>query len=238
MFDQVQVGLGNFLHRFYDDLIPTTKQLKEYKRRGFPYCFVFAPSRMVDQAELMLQAWFNNDTSGKPTTPPKLPVVICAISKDYIPTGRDFSFQIADRMNVIIPEDKRERIFGVKTICADVRAQFAICAADVATAKSIAAQLSLFLDSPSHRSFDAIYNFAGIDIPYPCQIESPDSPASNIETGGKNVTMLAFDIILKCTIPLYDAPDEDEPNDGKGDEETPNGYPVVQEIHQMEKMMN
>lgn len=246
MFEPVKVGLGDFLQGFYAELVATTPALKEFKQRGFPYCFAFAPSRMVDQANDMLATWQKNDTTGKSTTPAKLPAVIVAVAKDYTPTGRDFSYQVADPIEVTIPNDPLNRYFEIKTVVGDIRVQLAICASDEASAKSIAAQLLLYVDSPSRRGFDAKYTFAKNDVYFPCQIESPDSPASSIETGNHNITMLTIDFNLHCTVPIYSAPLEGDPNDGSTaqdnegnplpyDPANPSGYPLVQEINQTDR---
>ncbi|PKF35573.1 hypothetical protein [Acinetobacter proteolyticus] len=236
MFEPVKVAFAEYLQGFYKELSATTPALKEYKKRGFSYSFVYAPSRMVDQANVMLEAWQRNDTSGQATTPAKLPVIIFSFAKDYMPTGRDYSYQISDPVDVIIPSDEKERYFQLKTIAGDLRVQLAICAADEPTAKSIAAQLLSYVDSPVQRGFDARYQFAQQEIKFPCQIDTPDTPASNVETGSKNVTILAVDFTLHCTVPIYDAPDEDEPNDGKGSgPDDPSGFPLVDLIYQKDE---
>lgn len=238
MFEPVKVGIGEFLQGFYAELSATTPALKEFKQRGFANCFAFAPSRMVDQANEILASWQKNDSTGKPTTPAKLPAVIVAIAKDYTPAARDFSIQIADPIEVQIPDDEKGRYFELKTVVGDIRAQVLICARDEATAKSIAAQLLVYVDSPTRRGFDAKYTFAKTDVYFPCQIETPDSPASSIETGNHNVTMLVIDFNLHCTVPIYDAPDENEPNDGKSlpyDPKDPSGYPVVNKVTQADQ---
>lgn len=233
MFEPVKIALGEYLQGFYSELVPTTPALKEFKKRGFGYCFAFAPSRMVDQANDMLATWQKNDTTGKPTTPAKLPVVIVAMAKDYTPTGRDFNYQISDPVEIMLPTDEKERYFEIKTIAGDLRTQIAIFASDEATAKSIAAQLLLYVDSPTRRGFDAKYTFAKNDVLFPCQIDTPDSPALSVDTGSNNITILAVDFTLHCTVPLYDAPGENEPNDGKGSgPDDPSGYPVVNTITQ------
>lgn len=233
MFEPVKVAFGEYLQRFYEDLVATTPALKEFKNRGFSYGFVLAPSRMVDQANEMLAAWQKNDSTGKPTTPAKLPVIIISFAKDYTPTGRDYNYQIADALEMTFPTDDRERYFEVKTVAGDIRVQLAVCASDEATAKSIAAQLLLYVDSATRRGFDAKYTFAKNDVYFPCQIDAPDSPASSIDTGNQNITMLAIDFNLHCTVPLYNAPGEDEPNDGKGTgPDDPSGFPLVNFITQ------
>ena len=232
MFEPVRDAFGNYLQGFYSELGATTPAMKEFKNRGFGYCFVMAPSRMVDQANEMLAAWQKNDSTGRPTTPAKLPVVIVGFSKDYTPTGRDYNYQISDAVEIMLPTDSKERYFEVKTVAGDLRVQLAICASDEATAKSIAAQLLLYVDSPTRRGFDARYTFAKNDVYFPCQLDAPDSPASSVDTGNQNITMLAIDFTLHCTVPLYNAPGENEPNDGKGSgPDDPSGFMPMSSIN-------
>ena len=232
MFEPVKEGLGEFLQGFYAELVPTTKDMNEFVTRGFPYCFAWAPSRMIDQVNEMLEAWQKNDTDQSTTKPHRLPVIIVAISKDYTPVMHDFGTQISDPIDVQFPEDPKSRYFQMKMIAGDIRAQVVIIAGDEPTAKSIAAQFSLYMDSPSRRAFHGLYPFAGIQHAYPVQIEAPDNPASSIDIGSKNMTCLAVDMTLKASVPMFIAPKAGEPNDGKGVPGTddPAGYPLVQEF--------
>lgn len=232
MFEPVKAGLGGFMQRFYASVVPTTTGLHEFVGRGFPYCVAWAPTRMVDKAEEMLAAWNKNDTDQAATRPPKLPVVLVAVAKDYTPISRDFGTQIADPIDIFIPGDPKHRYFEMRLIQGEIRAQIAIFAHDEPTAKSLAAQFLLFLDSPSNRGFKAVFPFAGVDNEFPVQIEAPDNPAMNIDTGSKNMTVLAVDLTLKCSVPLFQAPAEGESNDGKGVPGTddPAGYPLVEVV--------
>lgn len=229
MFEPVKVGIGEFLQGFYREVVPTTKALQEFRQRGFAQCVALAPARMVDQVAGMLDAWQRNDSAQAPTRPPKLPAMVVAVTKDYTPASRDFTTQIADPVDISIPSDGKQRYFQLKLVAGELRAQLAIMASDEATAKSLAAQFLLYLDSPANRSFSARYPFAGIDHPFPAQIEAPDNPAMSIESGAKNVTLLAIDLTLRVSVPLFMAPGEGEPNDGLGVPGTddPAGYPLV-----------
>ncbi|WP_062359779.1 hypothetical protein [Vreelandella aquamarina] len=237
MFEPVKVGLGEFLQDFYAEVVPTTKPLQEFVERGFPYCAAWAPARMVDKAEEMLSQWQRNDTHQAPTRPPSLPVILVAAAKDWTPAERSFTAQIADPVDITFPDDPKQRYFRVRTVAGEVRAQLAFFASDEPTAKSLAAQFLLYLDSPSRRRFLARYPFAGLEHEYPAQVEAPDNPAMNVETGNKNLTILAVDLVLKVTVPLFMAPKAGEPNDGKGVPGTddPAGYPLVSEVDPEER---
>lgn len=232
MLEPVKVALGEYLHEFYVSIVPTTKALESFVTRGFDKGFAWAPARMIDSAEEMLASWQRNDTDSATTAPAKVPVVLVAMSKDYTPTMRDFTTQIPDPVMVMLPDDAKERVFELKTIAGDIRAQIVIFAHDEQTAKSIASQFLLFIDSPSKRRFFAKYSFAGTLQDWPVQLESTDSPAQSIQTDAKNLTILAVDIMLKASIPMFKAPSGNEPNDGKGDGSAadPNGYMVVSEV--------
>lgn len=232
MFEPVKVAFGEYMTRFYYSLAPTTRSMHEYVNRGVGKSIAWAPSRMVDQAEEMLASWQRNDTDQAATQPAKLPVIVVAMAKDYMPAGRDFTRQAAESRWIIMPEDPKERAFGVKTIAADIRTQLAIFAQDEPTARSIAAQFCLFIDSMENRRFRAWYEFAGFKTDWPVQLESPDTPAGSVASGSKNVSIVTIDLTFKATVPLFDAPKEGEPNDGKGVPGTndPAGYPVVVEV--------
>jgi len=232
MLQPVKEALGQFLGRFFATVVPTTNPLQPYVLRPLAKAIVWAPARMIDAAEEMLALWIRANLDGGPTSPPDLPVLIVAIGKDLVPTGRDYTRQVADRQMVLIPGDEKERLFGLRTAAGDLRAQLVIIATDEPSAHSLAAQFLLFLDATDNRRFEATYRFAGIDTKWPVQIESPDAPAMSIQTESKNLTILAIDMTLHMTVPIFDAPAIGQPNDGKGvpGTEDPSGYPLVQTI--------
>jgi hypothetical protein len=232
VFEPIKAGFGEYLVGFYGSLTPTTKAMPEFIARGASKSLAYAPSRMVDAVEEMLAAWQRNDTDSAATKPAKLPVILVAMAQDYMPTGRDFTRQIADPMEVIIPGDVKERCFGLRTVAGDIRTQVAIVAADEPTARSIASQFHLFLDAMPNRRFHYSNTFAGATTQWPVQIEAPDVPAIAVKTELKNVVILAIDLTLKAQIPLYDAPQDGDYNDGKGVPGTadPAGYPLVVDV--------
>ncbi|CAN5296541.1 hypothetical protein BH10PSE16_BH10PSE16_00930 [soil metagenome] len=234
MLEPVKAAFGQFMGRFYAEIVPTTKPLESYAVRGLAKSIVWAPSRMVDLAEDMLASWQRNDTDNAATKPANMPVMIVAMARDYTPTGRDYTRQIADAEMVVIPGDVKERTFSLRTIAGDVRAQVAIFAQDEPTARSLAAQFLLFLDATPNRRFTARYVFAGQGMDWPVQIESPDSPAMSIQTESKNLAILAIDLTLKATLPLFSAPAAGQPNDGKGtpgDAADPSGYLLTVQVN-------
>lgn len=233
MFEPIKFGLSEYLSRYYSGLSATTKALHEYTQRGLAKSIIWTPGRMIDSAEEMLAAWQRNDSDNAPSHPQKLPIMLIAMAKDYVPSARDYTRQMAERQLIIIPEDPKERVFGLRTIAADIRVQLAIFASDEPTARSLAAQFCLYIDVLHNRTFWASHRFAGLEHEWPIQLESSDAPAMVIPNEAKNLTILALDITLKTSTPLFDAPKDNEPNDGKGtdgDTEDPHGYPTVQAI--------
>lgn len=232
MFEPVKVGFGQFMAGFYAGLVPTTRPMEEFVARGLGKSVMWAPGRMVDAAEEMLSLYARDNVNGTPTKAFELPVVFVAMAKDYTPTGREFTRQAADREWVTIPDDDKGRIFRLRTVAADIRAQVVIAAADEPTARSIAAQFALYLDATDRRRFPAPFEFAGLPMDWPVTVETPEVPAVAVQGDAKNLTLLAADLTLKATVPLFDAPKPGDPNDGLGVPGTddPAGYPAVQVV--------
>lgn len=230
MFEPVKEAYGHFMAGFYDSLVPTLPVMKEYTERGLSDSIVWAPTRMVDSVEEMLDNW-QRSNKGHPTNPAKIPVIFVAMGRDLVGTGRDYTMQVADSIDVVIPGDERERIFKLRTVAGDIRTQIAIVANQEAVAKSIAAQFGLWLDSPLNRRMTSRHTFAGMETEWPVHIEDPSMTAMDIKTDAKNICILAIDITLKVTIPLFQAPKDGEPSDGRGTgPDDPDGYPVVTSV--------
>ncbi len=233
MFEPVKLGFSGFMARFYAGVVPTTEPLQEFVARGLTRSCAWVPGRMVDAAEEMLSLYARDDLSPGPTKPPPLPVIFVGMAKDYAPIGRDFTRPVADRVEVMVPGDDKDRLFGIRTVTGEIRTQVVVVAHDEPSARSLASQFLLFLEGTENRRFAATYRFAGKDHKWPVQIESTDVPAINVQTDNKNLTLLALDLTLKATLPLMDAPGAGDPNDDKGtvdDATDPSGYPVVVSI--------
>lgn len=236
MFQELKVGFGHYMGRFFDQLVPTTKPMAEYCRRPFKYAVILAPARMIDMAEDLLAKYLRADIQkdfGSNTRPHNLPVILAAFARDVTPTGRDYGRQIANADYMSFPDDEKGRVFKVRTVASDVRVQCAIFASDEPTARSIAAQFLLFVDAVENRRFWVDYEYAGFRVRYPAQLETTEALAPLTPTEANNLTVLAVDLTLKCTIPLISGPREGEPHDGKGipgDEYDPAGYPIVEQM--------
>jgi len=228
----IKVGLGGLITQFYNELVPDTPALVEFTGRGASKSIAWCPERMIDEAEKILARWRRFSIDSTQTNPSSLPLIAIAISKDYTPTPREYSTQVYDPVYFSMTQDAKSRAFKARIVATDIRCQLVVFANDTNTAKSIATQFCLFIESPKNRKFNATFNFSGIDDAYPVKIESSDLPASVISTEAKNLSILAIDLTLHATIPLYTAPVNGLPNDGKGTNFTndKSGFPVVTNI--------
>lgn len=214
--DPIKVGFGRYLGGFHRQLMGDTKGVAEFASREFSKACVWAPGRMADSVEEMLEAWRKNDTSQ--ATQPKvyMPVMIAALSKDFTPAPGDFVSNRGDWIDVMIPSDPQKRMFKMRTVTRDVRAVVLIAAADEPTASSLAMQLQAYCSEMFNRRFAAIYPLAGMDERWPVSLEVPDIMTIPVPTEQKNLTMMTAEFTLRATIPMLKAPLASQPNDGKG----------------------
>lgn len=230
--DPIKIGFGLYLHRFHQDLIASTPAMQEFAARPFSQCAVWAPARMIDQVEEMIASWRKNDNADDARPRPYLPVMIAAMSKDYMPAPPEFSRVVPEDTFITLPEDPLERLFKLRMVTADVRIQVAIIAQEEATARSIALQLDLFAKTTENRRFYAPFTLAGFSEGWPVTLEMPELQGiANPPGENKNMTILTVDIQARATVPLLRAPGPGEPHDGKGTgaSNDPHGYPAVQE---------
>lgn len=227
--DPIKAAFGRYLGRFYTEhLVADTPALAEFRARGFAKSAVWAPGRMVDQVEEMLSSWRKNDNAGTDTPHPYLPVMIAAMSKDYMPAPADFGRPMVNPVDVIIPSDVKRRVFKMRSVVADIRTQVAICAPEDPSARSIAMQLQMFSASTENRRFHSIYRLAGMDDHWPVSLETPDVQAVNTSVGeAKNLTILTVDFQLRATVPMLTYPASGGDGKGSGTGDDPDGYLVV-----------
>lgn len=234
MFQELKVSFGHYMGRFFDQLVPTTKPMAEYCRRPFKYAVMLAPARMIDMAEDLLAKYLRADIQKDSSTRPhNLPVILVAFARDVTPTARDYGRQIANAEWVTLPGDEKERVFKIRTVASDVRVQCAVFASDEPTARSIAAQFLLHVDATQNRRFWVDYEYAGIPLKFPAQLETTEVIAPLTPTEANNLTVLAIDLTLKCTIPLINGAKTEEEADDKGivgDEFDPAGYRIVEAV--------
>lgn len=231
--NQIKFGYARWLSEFHRYFVPTTKATEEWAKRPLETAMVMVPDRMVDAADEMLAAWRKNDNTGKHGISSHLPVVLTALAKDYMPIDGNVSRQIARDLFVTIPQDPKERIFKLRQIQGERRAQLLFVAAEESSARSMAMQFCQWVTDHEWRRFNVPYEFAGFVHEWPVMLETPDVMASAVDFGQKNLTGLTVDLNLRETIPLFSGPKAGEPNDGRGDpskQNDPSGFARVLDI--------
>ena len=221
----LKAAISRYMHDFYNRLYPDTPAMQEFTGRGIERSVMWVPGRMIDAAEDMLAAYQRNDNSNTPNAGARLPVILCAMSKDFIPTsGSDGGRQVS-RQLVSFTDEPDASVYGYRQAMGDVRVQVVICAPEEATAKSLAAQFSMWVADYANRYLTTQHKFGQYTIELSNILETPDILFQNVATDRKNMTMLAADITIKSLMPYFDAPRVGEPNDGT--DRNPPGYPVV-----------
>jgi hypothetical protein len=237
MFGPVKVGFGEYLGRFYAGLVATSAPLQAYSARGLAKSIVWCPGRMVDQAEAMLAAWQEHANDGEATTPAPLPVLLVAMGSNYSPVTNSAP-QLAETLPIILADDAKQRLFGLKTVMAALPMQVVVMAAEQPTALALAAQLGLYMRQPANRRFTAAYTFAGLSYDWPVVLAESGVAFKTVTHDYHNLTVIAVDFVLQATVPLYDAPTADNPNradDGVPGTDDPAGYLRVAQVNTVEQ---
>lgn len=220
----LELGLARYLGEFYAQLSADTPAMQEYVARGLSKSIAWAPGRMVDQLEGMLAEWRKNDNKGTPGGSAYLPVMILAMAKDYQPVPPDWGFSSGAAMDVMNPDDPHQRAYKIRLGYGDYRAQIAIIAPEAATAHSLAYQLNLYTNDVARRRFKFVHEFAGQQHEFSALLEQIDIASISQQLEQDNLTGLVADINIRATIPLFIAPGQGQPNDGKA---APAGFPVT-----------
>lgn len=221
----LELALSGYLVRWYEGLYPDTRALQEFVGRGVARAIKLAPGRMVDEAEKILQSYQRDENAAKGQNA-KLPLVAIAMAKDYMLTTADWGGRQVSRRLVRIEEGGS--VYGYRQAMYDVRAQVVIFAAEKQTARSLAAQLALFIGDVKNRRFTAMHRFGQYQVPMPVMLETPDVDFVEVKTEQNTITILAGDLNLKALIPYFDAPRDGEESDGTTND--PQGYPVAVEV--------
>lgn len=234
----IKTAFGRMLQRWHRQVIGTTPAVREFAQRPFGEAALWAPGRMVDQVEEMLESYRKNDTLQSAQPRPKLPVLLAAMSNDFMPSGPEYGRASGDEIDVVLPADERARLFRLSVIPSDLRVQCAILAPEDSSAHSIAEQLHRFVSTIQNRLFYAAFPFAGMVENWPVQIELPEISAVATPTDQKNLVILVVDLTLRALLPQLRAPAPGEPNDGQGGDNAydplapnydPHGFPTVVE---------
>lgn len=240
--DAVKAALGRYIKGFHSSLMADTKAVAEYAARPFSKAVMLAPGRMIDSVDNMLATYRKNDNSGNAQTKSPLPIAIVAVGKDMQPSGPEYGRGISDAVFTQLPEDPKQRIFKIRCVGLDFRAQLAIVAADEPTARSIATQLHLYTSALINRNLDLSFTLAGVPQTWGAQLENPDLIAASTAVEGdvKNSTALVVDMTVRAWLPFLGVPTKAEESDGKGTSDQignpldpsydPSGYPAVGSI--------
>lgn len=232
--EPIKAAFGAYMARFHAQLIADTPSMVEFSARKFSESVVWAPGRMIDQVEDMLSTWRKNDTSQQAQARTRLPVMIAAMSKDFMPAPTDYVRGLSDSfLPVTIPGDTKNRVFYMRGVVADIRTQVAIFAPEEGTARSLAMQLHLFASALPNRRFYSTYTLAGMPDKWPVVLELPDLNAVASPTDVKNLTVMTVDIQLRATVPMLVKPAPGSVHaDGKGSgtDADPDGFLVVNEV--------
>jgi hypothetical protein len=220
----LQQGFGAYMAQFYGQLVADTPAMAEFIKRGLAKSVVWAPGRMIDGVEDMLNEWRKNDNAGGPSQSPYLPVMLCAMSKDFMPSMADWGVAVGTSLDVMNPADPHQRTYRLRTSSNEYRVQVVIVAPEAETAHSIAMQFHLWANGDGGRRFKHYHTYAGMQHDFPAVLEEIDLGAIDARSEQKNITILTVNMNLRAVIPIFKAPAEDEANDGKP---APAGYPVV-----------
>jgi hypothetical protein len=224
MLMPIKLAFAGYIKTWYNGLYGSTPSINEFIARGAGKSILFAPDRMIDDAEKVLELYrkANISTQGKNSL---LPVVLIAMARDWQPVAESFGHQVGDRQMVCLTEDADASIYGYRQAMGEVRTQVAIIASDSPTAKGLAAQLSMYIGAIANRRFYSKVTWGDYTLDMPVMIESPQVNWMDVKTGQENITILAGDIQLNCVFPFLDAPGDGEENDGSS--HNPPGYPSL-----------
>lgn len=240
MFQPVKTAWGEYLQRWYAQIKPTTKGMSEFAGRGFAQSVAWSPCRLVDQAEEIISLWNRANVVGNTATqPPKLPAMVCAMDKSYMPTSRDYTQEVTVPEWITLPQDTKERAFKIMTAAEDLRLQTVIMSQDEPTARAIATQLRQWITAPNHRFIPATYVFAGFHNIFPVHIQTPEIQVMDAKGATHNLSVLFIDLTLRAHVPTFLHPADGDPDaDGKGtdgDPNDPHGYLTVEVVNKNER---
>lgn len=221
-----KLAFAEYMARWYLTVYGDTQATEEFAARGAGKAIKLVSGRMIDDVQAMLDS-YQRDQQGEHGKNSKLPIVFIGMARDYTTTGADWGARQVSRRLVRLEDSENSSVYGLRVAMHDVRAQVVVMAADEGSARSIAAQLGLFVGDFANRRFVARHTFGQYTVPAPIVIENPDLMFGSAGTS-KTMTILLADLTLKVTMPYLDAPKNGEANDGTTN--IPPGYPVVSSI--------
>lgn len=221
-----KLAFAEYMARWYTTVYGDTKATEEFASRGAAKAIKLVAGRMIDDVKAMLDS-YQRDQQGEHGANSKLPIVFVALARDYTTTGGDWGGRQVSRRLVRLADGDDASVYGLRLAMHDVRAQVVVMAADEGSARSLAAQLGLFVGDIANRRFTAKHEFGQYTIPAPIVIENPDLMFGSAGES-KTMTILIADLTLKVSMPYLDAPKQGEENDGTAN--VPPGYPVVTSV--------
>lgn len=237
---EVKEALSRHLGVWYPTCRVTTKGVEEFAARGLDRAMVWAAGRMVDDATAMIESYRKNENKPVTAMSSTLPVVIAAMDKSFQFSGGEWSRTMGETVYCVIPGDPLARVFALQSYSADVRVQLLVAAAEVDTASSIITQIMRYLTTIGNRKFPATYRWAGLNLLWPCSLETTDLIVINTPPDQKNLTLLALDMTIRHTVPEFSAPRPGDPHDGlgAGTADDPHGFPGVVMITSYDSIVN
>lgn len=197
-----QKSWGNVLKDFREWLLPDTADLIHWKTRPLKEAIAACPSRMVDDAEVMLSEWRKNQNSNDTGMTSFLPVMLTAF--DSVPSPPDASSirGVPDWMPVVLPQDPQKRMVRMRTIPIAVRAQIAVFTDNPHSALMFTSQFCAYLTSETKRVMELTVN-VGDGITDSCELVVLDNSLypSKVSTEAKNLTIFTVDVTLNGVIP-------------------------------------
>jgi hypothetical protein len=230
-FIQQKEAFGWYLLDWFKAIYADTSAVRDFKERRPAQAMQWASGRMLDKVEAMLAQYRKNE-NGPPGATTKLPVLLLATDDDFLGTGADWGGHHTGFERVQILEGGSW--YDYRQDMHDRRIQLVIVASDGDSAKSLAAQLSAFMQEPHRRYMDAKYKFGQYEVPAPMQLETKRIDWMKVDVDQKNIKILAADVALKCVVPIFRAPAEGEPNDGSTN--VPPGYPTIQTVNMRQRI--
>ncbi len=221
----LEIGLGQYMGRYYDSLVADTPAMTEFVERGLAKSIVWVPGRMVDDVEKMIAEYRKNENDPGPGLSSRLPAVFVALAKDFLPAPPEWGVAVGAPVWFTNPDDPEQRAFKVRLSFNEYRGQIVFISPEPHSAHSLATQFNLYANGA--RRFPAVYEFAGQQHEFEAVLETIDIGAVSTGVDQKNLTINVADLTVRVTVPIFQAPKDGEDNDGKA---APAGYPVVIDV--------
>ncbi len=224
MNEPLKNGINRWLLDYYRSVVPQTNGVQEFSQRGLANSIVWAPGRMIDQAEKIVSAWSKDEATAVTEGRPSLPVIVVALGRETEPARSDRPKPISTPQYIRLREGGP--VYQLRTLPVEYRCQIIFIAQDSATSESLGNQLRLHTEA--HKNFSATHELAGVSDDWNVRVDMTDQPLVAIDTEAKNLSIHAFDCSLSTILPYVNAPSDGDLNDGSA-ADVP-GYPVTTDV--------